>query len=66
MREVQGYPHPLGVTIGKDRMNFAAAVPEGKPCQLMLYRSGMEEPEQFLTYRQEKPWERCVFLLWKD
>lgn len=54
MREVQGYPHPLGVTIGKDRTNFAAAVPEGKPCQLMLYRSDMDEPEHVFDLPAEK------------
>ncbi len=54
MREVQGYPCPLGAAIGEDRMNFAAAVPEGKPCELLLYREGAEEPEYVLSMPKEK------------
>lgn len=40
MREVQGYPLPLGVQISKDRVNFSIAVPADKDCQLLLYRTG--------------------------
>lgn len=45
MREVQGIPHPLGVTIGRDRTNFAVAVPPGETCELLLYRIGGNVPE---------------------
>ena len=44
MREVQGYPLPLGVQISKDRVNFSIAVPADKDCQLLLYRTGRKKP----------------------
>ena len=56
MREVQGYPYPMGVTIKKDRTNFAAAVPKGKPCQLLIYKIGRKEPE----YEFDLPGEKAV------
>ena len=53
MREVRGCPYPLGATIGKDRMNFAKAVPKGKPCQLLLYKKGIQEPACVFDMPQE-------------
>lgn len=44
MKKLQGKPLPLGVTIMQDRVNFAAAVPEGKECKLLLYRTGKKTP----------------------
>ena len=44
MREVQGYPLPLGVRIGENRINFSVAVPADKNCQLLLYRTGRKKP----------------------
>lgn len=46
MREIQGVPLPLGVTITDDRMNFAVAVPQDSECELLLYHKGEEEPFQ--------------------
>lgn len=46
MREIQGKPLPLGVTITNDRMNFALAVPQDSECELLLYRRGEKEPLQ--------------------
>ena len=40
MRKVQGSPQPLGVTVGSGRVNFAVDVPEGKSCELLVYRAG--------------------------
>lgn len=54
MREVQGISHPLGVTIGKSSTNFAVAVPEGKTCELLLYRIGGQVPEQIFPMPEEK------------
>lgn len=48
MREVQGLPCPLGVTIYKDRLNFAVALPEGDSCELLLYLCGGQVPEYIL------------------
>lgn len=45
MKKLQGKPLPLGVTEMKDGVNFAVEVPEGKECELLLYRKGEEEPE---------------------
>lgn len=53
MREVQGNPYPLGVKTGKDRINFAAAVPAGTACELLLYRNGGQVPEHVLPMPEE-------------
>ena len=44
MKEIEGRPLPLGVTISEDEVNFSVAVPEGKECRLLLYRAGESEP----------------------
>lgn len=46
MRKVQGVPQPLGVTIYEGYVNFACSAPEGKLCELLLYRTGEKEPEK--------------------
>lgn len=51
MREVQGYPLPLGVHIERDRINFSIAVQEGKKCQLLIYHAGRKKP--YRQYRME-------------
>ena len=47
MREVQGYPLPLGVQISENKINFSIAVPIEKKCQLLIYRAGRKR-----LYRQ--------------
>ena len=47
MREVQGYPLPLGVQISYNKINFSIAVPTEKKCQLLIYRAGRKR-----LYRQ--------------
>ena len=47
MREVQGYPLPLGVQISENKINFSIAVPTEKKCQLLIYRAGRKR-----LYRQ--------------
>ena len=47
MREVQGYPLPLGVQISENKINFSIAVPTEKKCQLLIYRAGRKQ-----LYRQ--------------
>lgn len=44
MKKVEGYPQPLGVTYRGESVNFAVSVPEGKDCELLLYRVGKQEP----------------------
>lgn len=42
---MNGSPQPLGVTIEKDRINFAVPVSRGKTCELLLYLAGEKEPD---------------------
>lgn len=51
MKIKKGEPFPLGVTETEQGVNFSVRVQGGKSCSLLLYRSGMEEPE----YRLEMP-----------
>ncbi|MCL2864993.1 MAG: alpha-amylase family glycosyl hydrolase [Lachnospiraceae bacterium] len=44
MKEMQGFPQPLGVTITKECVNFSVQVPFGKTCDLLLYKNGEKEP----------------------
>lgn len=52
MKRIQGKPLPLGVTKGQDRINFAVAVPQGKKCDLLLYRAGEKEPCMSFTMEE--------------
>lgn len=54
MREVQGIPHPLGVTIERDKTNFAVAVPSGETCELLLYQIGGTDPVEAIPMPAEK------------
>lgn len=45
MKEMRGYPLPLGVTEKNDCMNFSIAVESGRTCTLLLYKKGAAEPE---------------------
>lgn len=56
MKKVEGYPQPLGVTTGQNKVNFAVSVPEGKKCELLLYRAGRTEP----VYTYEMPKEEGI------
>lgn len=53
MREKAGRPLPLGVTIEGNVVNFSTAVPQGKECQLLLYRVGENEPCMTYEMKQE-------------
>lgn len=44
MKQIQGKPLPLGVTVTEDKVNFSMAVPDGKECSLLLYHPGKTEP----------------------
>lgn len=44
MRQTQGTPLPLGVTGTDKGMNFSAAIPQGKACELLLYQKEGEVP----------------------
>ena len=62
MREVQGYPLPLGVQISKDRVNFSIAVPADKDCQLLLYRTGRKKPCRQFDMKPMTGEVRCIAL----
>ena len=48
MRAEKGKPLPLGISITGSSVNFSVAVPEGKQCELLLYKAGSAAPaEQF-------------------
>ena len=62
MREVQGYPLPLGVQISKDRVNFSIAVPADKDCQLLLYHTGRKKPCRQFDMKPMIGEVRCIAL----
>lgn len=62
MREVQGYPLPLGVQISKDRVNFSIAVPADNDCQLLLYRTGRKKPCRQFDMKPMIGEVRCIAL----
>lgn len=45
MKKTKGCPQPLGAVRMGERTNFAVAVPAGKSCELLLYRTGAVKPE---------------------
>ena len=45
MKKTTGKPQPFGVEVNGDRVNFSLCVPKGKKCELLLYKTGSEEPE---------------------
>ena len=56
MKQTQGTPLPLGVTGTDKGMNFAVAIPQGKTCELLLYRKKGETP----VFTCELPEEKCA------
>lgn len=53
MREMKGYPLPLGITERNGIVNFSVEVESGKKCKLCIYKKGAELPETTLELRQE-------------
>ena len=62
MKEVQGYPLPLGVKIYNDKINFSIAVPVDKTCRLLIYRSGRKHPCYQFDMKQTIGEVRCLAL----
>lgn len=54
MKKTTGCPQPLGAVKNGNRMNFAIAVPAGKSCELLLYRSGAEKPAEVFDMPEEE------------
>ncbi len=45
MIKAKGCPQPFGADVRRDSVNFAIQVPEGKKCELLLYKAGKDTPE---------------------
>ena len=44
MTKKEGRPTPLGAEVKREQVNFAVEAPQGKTCELLLYRKGEPEP----------------------
>ena len=64
MKKTEGKPLPLGVSGEGEKINFSVAVPEGKPCSLLLYRAGEEKP--CLEYPMEEVFGEVRYLALED
>lgn len=53
MREIKGYPLPLGISERNGIVNFSVEVKSGKKCNLCIYKKGEELPEMTIELRQE-------------
>ena len=47
-----GYPFPQGCTVNGEKVNFSVAVPDGKTCELLLYRRGKKTPETVIEMQE--------------
>ena len=54
MKKTKGCPQPLGAVRMGERTNFAVAVPAGKSCELLLYRTGAVKPEAVFEMPEEE------------
>ena len=62
MKRIEGKPLPVGVTIGKDSVNFSIAVPEKKTCQLLLYKAGEITPTYTFELKEEDAFGEMRFI----
>lgn len=55
MTKKEGRPTPLGAEVKREQVNFAVEAPQGKTCELLLYRKGEPEPAFCfdMPYREE-------------
>lgn len=51
LKQIQGKAEPIGVSIERNRVNFAVVVPPGKLCELLLFKK--EETEIAFRYPME-------------
>ena len=54
MKKAKGSPQPFGAVVRGNRVNFAVQVPQGKSCELLLYRAGRTSPEQCFEMPEEE------------
>ena len=62
MKEIQGRPLPLGITMIGTAVNFSVAVPQEKECQLLLYRAGRKKPCAIYEMKKAIGEVRCLAL----
>lgn len=62
MKQIQGRPWPLGVTVTKDEVNFSVPVPNGKECSLLLYHPGKTMPCADYPMMESVGEVRCIAL----
>lgn len=53
MRQIKGYPLPLGISENNGIVNFSVEVEDGKTCKLNIYKKGEEAPEMSMEMQTE-------------
>lgn len=53
MKNIKGYPLPLGVTERNGVVNFSLEVESGKTCNLCIYKKGQQEPEVMIELKED-------------
>jgi len=53
MREIKGYPLPLGITENNGTVNFSVEVESGSKCNLCIYKKGEVNPELVFEMTEE-------------
>lgn len=66
MNKTSGRPQPFGAVVEGRKVNFAVQVPEGKTCELLLYKKGKEEPEHIFEMPGEEGIGEVRFLMIED
>lgn len=54
MKEIKGYPNPLGITERHGFVNFAVEVDSGNRCKLCIYKKNEIQPEIVIDLPEEK------------
>ncbi len=62
MKQIQGNPLPLGVTVVENKINFSVEVPEGAECNLLLYHPGKTTPFAEYPMTESAGEVRCLAL----
>ena len=54
MREIKGYPLPIGISERNGVVNFSVEVESGRKCNLCIYKKDEQLPEMVIELRQEE------------
>ena len=66
MKKVEGRPQLLGAVLEYGRMNFAVSVPEGKTCELLLYKDSQKDSVQVYDMPEEDALGEVRFLAFEE